>query len=121
MPSLSHKYRTGVRSLRCNSFSIFRAEKVRERGAIVDIPFSADDVYTTGGVLADFSRVQAFKKVYLCQIIHNPVGLVCSFVPEANNLATGGKIKFWGTDGNELADNSSAITSKTLTVFIRGI
>src|SRR3990167_1318484 len=93
----------------------------RERGAIVDIPFSADDVYTTGGVLADFSRVQAFKKVYLCQIIHNPVGLVCSFVPEANNLATGGKIKFWGTDGNELADNSSAITSKTLTVFIRGI
>ena len=93
----------------------------RERGAIIDIPFSADDVYTTGGVLVDFTKVKGFKQVYFCKILHNTVGLVASFVPQATNLASGGKIKFWGTDGNELADNSGAITSKTLTVFIRGI
>ena len=93
----------------------------RERGCMVDIPFSVDDVYSTGGVLIDFSKIQAFTKVYFCKIVHNTVGLVCSFIPHASNSASGGKIKFWGTDGNELADNSAAISSKTLRVFIRGI
>lgn len=92
----------------------------KERSAIINVPFSADDRYSTGGILVDFSKIQKFQKVYLCKIIHNTVGLVCSFVPGASNGASLGKIKFWGTDGNELADNSSAIASKTLKVQIRG-
>ena len=93
----------------------------RERGAMVDIPFNATDTYVTGGVQVDFSGIDNFSQVYLCKIIHNEVGLVCSYVPAAGNDASTGKIKFWGTNGSELADNSGAITSKSLRVFIRGI
>ena len=92
-----------------------------ERSAVVDIPFGASDVYTTGGIQMYFSGIQGFSQVYLCKIIHNTVGLECSFIPGASNDSDLGKIKFWGTDGNELADNSSSISSKTLTVEIRGI
>lgn len=92
-----------------------------ERSAIINVPFGSGDVYSTGGIQVDFSGVQGFSQVYLCKIIHNPIGLDCSFIPGAGNSSTLGKIKFWGTDGNELADNSSAITSKTLLVEIRGI
>lgn len=92
-----------------------------ERSAVIDIPFGASDVYTTGGVRVDFSGVQGFSQVYLCKVIHSSVGLVSSFIPGASNGASLGKIKFWGTNGNELADNDSSITSKSLQVEIRGI
>lgn len=92
----------------------------KERAVIVDIPFSSDDRYSTGGVRVDFSKVRGFTTVYLCNILHNTVGLTCSYVPGAGDSASLGKIKFWGTDGNELADNSSAIASKALRVLIRG-
>jgi len=93
----------------------------RERGAVVDITFTANDTYDTGGVTIDFSGIDNFSKVYLCKVLHNSVGLVCSFIPATGNAAASGKLKFWGTDGNELADNNSAITSKTLRLFIRGL
>lgn len=93
----------------------------RERGSMVDITFTADDVYATGGVQVDFSNVDNFSQVYLCKVIHNGVGLVCSYVPASGNNASTGKIKFWGTNGSELADNSGTIASKTLRLFIRGI
>lgn len=92
-----------------------------ERSAVVDVPFASGDRYSTGGMPIDFSGIQGFTQVYVCKVIHNTVGLECSFVPGASNDSTLGKIKFWGTDGNELADNSSSIASKTLTVEIRGI
>lgn len=92
-----------------------------ERSAVVDVPFASGDRYSTGGMPVDFSGIQGFTQVYICKVIHNTVGLECSFVPGASNDSTLGKIKFWGTDGNELADNSSSIASKTLTVEIRGI
>jgi len=93
----------------------------RERGAVVDIPFSAGDAYVTGGITLDFSVIDNFSKVYLCNILHNPVGLVMSYITASGSNSATGKLKIWGADGNELADDSTAIASKTLRMFIRGI
>lgn len=91
-----------------------------EKSAIVDVTFSATDVYQTGGMPVQFSDV-GFNQVYLCKIIHQNIGRNMSFVVGASNNPDGGKIKIWGTDGNELADESTLVQSKSIRVQIRGI
>lgn len=93
----------------------------RERLAIVDIPFSADDKYETGGLPLKFSGVQRFKQVYLCKILNNPIGRNMSFIPASDNDADGGFLKIWKDNNVELDDNSTEISSKVIRVLIRGI
>lgn len=92
----------------------------RERQAVVDITCGAGDNYVTGGITVDFSTIRQFKKVYACDIIQSTIGRVCSFVPAALNASATGKIKIWGTDGNELANDSTLTQSKTFRVVIYG-
>lgn len=92
----------------------------RERSAVVNIAIGASDNYATGGITVDFSKVSKFKKVYFCDIIHQDIGVVCSFVPAALNDAATGKIKMWTALNTEVTNGNTGINSKSLTVVIRG-
>lgn len=93
----------------------------REREAIVDIAFDSTDTYETGGMTANFSVVEGFRQVYICDIAHKTYGLAVEFIPDASNSASLGKLKFYDSSGVELSSGSTAIQSQTLRCRIRGI
>src|SRR3990167_3300214 len=102
------------------SLSVKQNSSSRERTAVVDIAIGAGDNYVTGGITVDFTTVRGFKKVYSCEIVHQTIGRVCSYVPAAENAAATGKIKILHTDGNELSSGNTLTNSKALRVIIRG-
>jgi len=93
----------------------------REREAIVDITCGAGDNYVTNGIVVNFAVVRGFTKVYSCEIAHQTIGRVCTFVPATANAAATGKIKIFHTDGTELSNGNTLTQSKTFRVIIRGI
>ena len=93
----------------------------KERYAVVDVTFPSNIVYTTGGVVVDFSQIQRFKTVYLCKAFQNSYANVITFVPDANNASNNGKLKFFNNTGTELVNGSTAIQSVTCRCWIRGL
>lgn len=93
-----------------------------EKEAICNIAIgnAAGDKYVTNGITLDFSKVRKFKKVYVCDVIHQDIGRVMTFVPAADNDSATGKLKIWDTDGNELSNDNTLTQNKNLRVLIRG-
>lgn len=92
----------------------------REREAVVDITYSADQNYVTNGNTLDFSAIRKFIKVYSCEIIEKSFGRVMTFVPAAEDASATGKLKIFHTDGTELSNGNTGTQSMTLKAIIRG-
>ena len=92
----------------------------RERTAVLDITFGSAMTYTTGGIVLNFSKIQRFKTVYLCTEVHSTSSLYTEFKPDTNNNSKYGKLKFYDTNGSELANGSSKIAGVVIRAKIRG-
>ena len=100
----------------------------REREAVVDITFGAAENYATDGVPVDFATIRKFTRVYAVDIIHNSLGIICSYVP---GTGAAGTIKCFGynptgTDDAvaapaEFAADATVTNNLVLRVRIRGI
>lgn len=94
----------------------------REREAVVNVAFGASEDYATNGITLDFSKIGGrFTQVYSCEVVHKDLGLNMSYVPATGNAAATGKLKIWGTDGNELSNGNTGTRNKNLVCIIRGI
>lgn len=91
----------------------------RERSMIVDITFDSAQNYVTGGNTIDFSKV-GFKTVYYCEVMQKSYVPEVSYIVASGNNAATGLLKVWDSSGAQLANNSTATQSMTLTVLIRG-
>lgn len=91
----------------------------RERGAICTISMGST-VYSTGGVPVDFTQsLIKFRTVYLCKVIGG-TKLYSLYVPDANNDADEGELKFFDSAGAELPQGSTLLQNLNVQCYIRG-
>jgi len=123
---LSVKLNPRFNKLNANSLRNKADFRTRERRAIVDITFPTSQLYVTGGLLIDLSKIRNFIEVYAGNVIIKPLktaaNLEFQVIPAADNKASGVKIALiLDGSGNEEAAMTNLGSTFTITAEIIGI